>query len=67
VVDRICGQVRNDGIVLRPLTPERWITYASIHPQGARQPLADRFVDAMCEWIEVQRGDTAVAESLRLI
>lgn len=68
VVDQVCGQVAGNGIVMRPLSPERWITYASIHPQGPRQPLADRFVDAMCDWIESRRNaDTAVAENLRLI
>jgi DNA-binding transcriptional LysR family regulator len=68
VVDQVCGQVAGNGIVMRPLSPERWITYASIHPQGPRQPLADRFVDAMCDWIESRRNaDAMVAQNLRLI
>lgn len=69
VVDRICGRLMpNEPLVLRPLAQERWITYATIHPQGPRQSLAEAFVDAMCAFVENERArDREIADTLRLI
>ncbi|MAN77095.1 MAG: LysR family transcriptional regulator [Rhizobiales bacterium] len=69
VVDRVCGRVLdNEPLVLRPLAQERWITYATIHPQGPRQFLAESFVEAMCAFVESERArDTEIADTLRLI
>ncbi len=69
LVDRICGRIMaGEPLVLRPLAQERWITYASIHPQGPRQSLAETFVEAMCGFVESERArDTDIACTLRLI
>lgn len=69
MVDRVCGRVmEGDPLVLRPISPERWITYASIHPKGPRQALAEQFVEAMCGFVEAESArDPAIAAAMRLI
>lgn len=69
LVDRVCGRIMDgEPLVMRPLAQERWVTYASIHPQGPRQSLAEAFVDAMCSFVEAQRGrDPDIAATMRLI
>lgn len=69
IVDRICGRIMaGEPLVLRPLAKEHWITYASIHPQGPRQSLAEAFVEAMCAFVESERTrDPEIARTLRLI
>lgn len=69
IVDRICGRIMaGEPLVLRPLAREQWITYASIHPRGPRQSLAEAFVDAMCAFVENERArDPEIADTVRLI
>lgn len=58
VVDGICGRITpGDGLVLRPLLPERWVTYATIHPSGARPARSAAFLNALRDFVlEQQHG-----------
>jgi DNA-binding transcriptional LysR family regulator len=69
LVDRATLQLRpHDEAVMRPLEPPRWITYAAIHAQGPRAPLACAFLDAVSEVVEARRAaDPAAAAMLELI
>lgn len=69
IVDRVCGRIRpGEPLVLRPLTQDRWVTYATIHPRGARPALEQNFVQSMREFITAERQSAPeVADSLRLI
>jgi len=69
LVDRVCGRlIDGERLAMRPLVPERWITYATIHPKGPRQVLAERFVEAMCGFVDRERArDPQIARALRLI
>ena len=68
LIDRVCAPRSMVGLVLRPLAGDHWNTYASLHPQGKRAPLAEAFLDAITAHIEdlVQCDDQAAA-MLRLI
>lgn len=69
LVDRATLQLRpHDEAVLRPLSEERWVTYACLHATGPRAPLASPFLDAVSEVVEDRRAaDPAAAAALELI
>lgn len=69
LIDRICAPPKlGDGLVLRAVEGEHWITYASLHPPGPRAPLAERFLDAMSDAIEELRTrEPQAREFLHLI
>ncbi len=71
LIDRICaGGLRGDdpATVLRPLDEDHWITYASLHPQGARSALSERFLDALATAVEDQRAtDPDCARDLEVL
>ncbi|WP_162901363.1 LysR family transcriptional regulator [Breoghania sp. L-A4] len=65
LIDRVCAPpLLGEGLVLRPLQGEHWITYAILHPPGPRAPLAERFLDAMCDAIEELRTREPQARQL---
>ena len=71
LIDRICagGPLDDsDAAVLRPLDDAHWITYASLHPKGARSALSERFLDALAAAVEDQRAaDPACARDLEVL
>ena len=69
LIDRVSARLyANDLAVLRPLKEERWITYASLHPDDQRHPLAERFLDAIAEHIEIlRRNDPEARADFELI
>lgn len=68
VVDCICGRIaEGERLVLRPLTPERWITYATIHPSGTRPARSAAFLTALRDFVlNEQRRSPDLAGMLRL-
>lgn len=56
LIDRVCAGLleHGDTAVFRPLEEQHWITYASLHPQGKRLALAERFLDALTASIEAR-------------
>jgi DNA-binding transcriptional LysR family regulator len=59
VADAICGRITdNEPLRLLPLMPEKWITYATIHPNGPRPARSGRFIEAMRDFIrsEISRN-----------
>ncbi|KAA2316046.1 LysR family transcriptional regulator [Pseudooceanicola sediminis] len=69
LLDRVCAPpALGSGLVLRPIAGDHWITYASLHPPGARAPLAERFLDAVSDAIEDLRArDPQARDLLELI
>ncbi|MCC5978021.1 MAG: LysR family transcriptional regulator [Salinarimonas sp.] len=70
LIDRISAGLLPEGdqAVFRPLREEYWITYASLHPEGMRFALSERFLDALATAIEHKRaGDPACARDLALL
>lgn len=69
IADRICGRLMPDEpLVLRPLAPERWITYATIHPKGPRSALAEDFVRALRAFVaENSARDPEFGADVRLL
>ncbi|MCC5961641.1 MAG: LysR family transcriptional regulator [Rhodobacteraceae bacterium] len=71
LIDRICaGDLHGDAdsAVLRPLADTHWLTYASLHPTGARSGLSEQFLDALAAAIEDQRAtDPACARDLEVL
>jgi len=70
VIDRVCAALlpEADAAVFRPLEDEHWITYASLHPQGVRMALAERFLDALAASVEARRAaDPDFARDLVLL
>ena len=58
----------SDALVLRPLEPEYWVTYAGLHPAGPRAPLSAAFLDGVSAVVESWRAeDPGAAANLRLI
>lgn len=56
LIDRVCAGLLDDrdAAVFRPLEHEHWITYASLHPQGKRLALAEKFLDALTASVELR-------------
>jgi len=70
VIDRICAALLPEGdqAVFRPLEEPHWITYASLHPQGVRMALAERFLDALAASVEARcTADPDCARDLALL
>ena len=70
LIDRISAGLLPEGdqAVFRPLREEYWITYASLHPEGMRFALSERFLDALATAIEQERArDPACARDLTLL
>jgi DNA-binding transcriptional LysR family regulator len=69
LIDRVCAPIRpGSGLVLKPLTGDHWITYASLHPRGPRAPLSERFLDAIhAHFQQLCHDDHQAAEMLELI
>lgn len=69
LIDRVAARLHaDDAAVLRPLRENYWITYASLHPDTHREPLAERFLDAVADYVEAERSaDPAVRQDLELI
>lgn len=56
------------GLAIRPLEGDHWITYASIHAKGPRPDLAEVFLDALSDHVEARRsGDEGLADLVYLI
>ncbi|WP_226781642.1 LysR family transcriptional regulator [Oceaniglobus trochenteri] len=56
------------GMALRPLAGEHWITYASVHAKGPRAELAEVFLDGIAAHVEARRAaEPGIAESVYLI
>lgn len=56
------------GLTLRPMAGDHWITYASVHAKGPRADLAEVFLDAIVSHIDDQRASNRmVAECVYLI
>lgn len=56
VADAVCGRIlEGEPLVLRPITPANWITYAIIHPRGPRPRRSADFVRAMRDFAEAER------------
>ncbi|MBY5970702.1 LysR family transcriptional regulator [Ferrimonas balearica] len=47
----------HDGLVLRPLEGDHWITYASLHAKGPRAELCEVFLDALSAHVEARRAE----------
>ena len=69
LIDRICAPpLIGNGLVMRPVEGEHWITYASLHPPGPHAPFAERFLDAVCDHIEdVRSAEPQARDLLELI
>lgn len=56
------------GLAMRPLEGDHWITYASIHARGPRPDLAEEFLDALCDHVEARRtGPEQLSDLVYLI
>lgn len=66
LIDRAClHPVPDAELALRPLVPERWITYGCIYPVQGRPPLADLFLKCLREHLRAlarngARGDLRI-------
>lgn len=69
IMDRTCARLPpTDSVVFRPITPERWVTYACIFPPSGRPPLVDLFVDCLRAYVRrLCRDDAEAALSFRLL
>lgn len=68
LIDRVCWRPGGDGLVLRPVAGEHWITYAGLHPPGPRSPLSEAFLDAICtDYEALIATDPRAGQMLRLI
>ena len=56
------------GMALRPLEGDHWITYASVHAKGPRAELAEVFLDGIMAHVEDRRAtEPGLADSVYLI
>ncbi|CAM4280108.1 LysR family transcriptional regulator [Bordetella muralis] len=69
IMDRTCARLLpTDSVVFRPITPERWVTYACIFPPSGRPPLVDLFLDCLRAYVRrLCREDAEAAPSFRLL
>lgn len=69
VVDCISGRTNDDSLLLiKPLAVEKWITYATIHPNGPRPARSASFTEAMRSFIQAEIASyTASEPMLRLL
>jgi len=69
IMDRTCARLpQTDSVVFRPITPERWVTYACIFPPAGRPPLVDLFVDCLRAYVRrLCREDAEAAPGFRLL
>ncbi|KQX38254.1 hypothetical protein ASD04_11645 [Devosia sp. Root436] len=68
VVDCICGRIADDEpLLLKPLAGEKWITYATIHPNGPRSARSGQFIEAMRDFIRAEMTRSQARSMLRLI
>lgn len=67
LIDKAClHPVPDDELALRPLTPERWVTYGCIYPVQGRPPLADLFLKCLREHLRALSRNGAKGE-LRIL
>ncbi|MBR9766050.1 MAG: LysR family transcriptional regulator [Rhodobacteraceae bacterium] len=45
------------GMVMRPMEGDHWITYASVHAKGPRADLSELFLDGLAAHVEARRRD----------
>ncbi|MWB78793.1 LysR family transcriptional regulator [Pseudooceanicola sp. 216_PA32_1] len=56
------------GLAIRPLAGDAWITYASVHAPGPRAELAEVFLDGLCAHVEARRTtEPGLADLIYLI
>lgn len=56
------------GLAIRPLSGDAWITYASVHAPGPRAELAEVFLDGLCAHVEARRTtEPGLADLIYLI
>ena len=56
-----------EPLVLKPLALEKWITYATIHPNGPRPAQSAKFIEAMRDFIRAEMTRTKGGSMLRLV
>lgn len=69
LMDRTCARLDlDDDLILRPIQPERWVTYACIFPPGGRPPMADLFIASLRSYVSrLCRENSEAASSFRLL
>lgn len=69
LLDRTCARLEvDDELILRPLQPERWVTYACIFPPGGRPQLADLFIESLRGYVKsLCRENPEADSSFRLL
>lgn len=67
LIDKAClHPVPDDALALRPLVPERWVTYGCVYPVQGRPPLADLFLTCLREHLRALSSHGAKGE-LRIL
>jgi DNA-binding transcriptional LysR family regulator len=65
LIDAVCApKMPSPGLAMRPIAGDHWITYASLHPNSAPNPLSRLFLDAVSAQVEEMRQNVPIMHAL---